>query len=201
MLQLSRNLYKGIAGYSIGLQFEGSTYNFSRHCIAKSRGGRIDFEATEAELEENDLFSFHVRIPLLVGVQTPKRWLSLQTGLGLYVGGSKYEYRFKGRDEMDSGWSQLASALSLSTSPKTSPHISNSPTARRPILHHLPSASTSGMRCAAFNDHPTPFLIFLMKRTYIMTSHPLQDKRTNSSLHCTKRSWKGCLCHKTRNSA
>ena len=102
MLQLSRNLYKGIAGYSIGLQFEGSTYNFSRHCIAKSRGGRIDFEATEAELEENDLFSFHVRIPLLVGVQTPKRWLSLQTGLGLYVGGSKYEYRFKGRDEMES---------------------------------------------------------------------------------------------------
>ena len=97
-----KKLYKGIAGYSIGLQFEGSTYNFSRHCIAKSRSGRIGFEATEAELEENDLFSFHVRIPLLVGVQTPKRWISLQTGLGLYVGGSKYEYRFKGRDEMES---------------------------------------------------------------------------------------------------
>lgn len=100
LLQLSRNLYRGFAGYTIGLQFEGSTYHFSRNYIARSAGGRIGFVSAEPELEENNMVSYAARIPLLVGVQTPKRWLSLQTGLGLYVGGSEYEYRFKGRDEM-----------------------------------------------------------------------------------------------------
>ena len=70
-LQFSRNLYRGVAGYSVGLQFVGTSYAFKDY--------------------DNDLDMYAVRIPLLVGIQTPKRWLSLQTGLGLYAGGSKWE--------------------------------------------------------------------------------------------------------------
>lgn len=70
-LQFSRNLYRGMAGYTVGLQFVGTTYEF------------IDYD--------NELNLYAARIPLLVGIQTPKRWLSLQTGLGLYAGGSKWE--------------------------------------------------------------------------------------------------------------
>ena len=65
-LQFSRNLYRGVAGYSVGLQFVGTSYAFKDY--------------------DNDLDMYAARIPLLVGIQTPKRWLSLQTGLGLYVG-------------------------------------------------------------------------------------------------------------------
>ena len=72
-LQFSRNLYRGVAGYSVGLQFVGTSYAFK------------DYD------NDNDLDMYAVRIPLLVGIQTPKRWLSLQTGLGLYAGGSKWE--------------------------------------------------------------------------------------------------------------
>ena len=70
-LQLSRNLYRGLAGYSVGLQFVGTTYAFSDY--------------------DDELNLFAVRIPLLVGIQTPKRWLSLQTGLGLYADGGKWK--------------------------------------------------------------------------------------------------------------
>ena len=70
-LQFSRNLYRGLAGYSVGLQFVGTSYAFKDY--------------------DNDLDMYAARIPLLVGIQTPKRWLSLQTGLGLYAGGSKWE--------------------------------------------------------------------------------------------------------------
>jgi len=70
-LQFSRNLYQGLAGYSVGLQFVGTSYAFKDY--------------------DNDLDMYAARIPLLVGIQTPKRWLSLQTGLGLYAGGSKWE--------------------------------------------------------------------------------------------------------------
>ena len=101
LLQLSRSLYRGFAGYSIGLQFEGSSYNFSRSHIARSADGRISFVSAEPELEENELTSYAARVPLLVGIQTPRRWLSLQTGLGLYVGCSEYEYRFKGRERTE----------------------------------------------------------------------------------------------------
>jgi hypothetical protein len=80
-LQFSRNLYRGVAGYSVGLQFVGTSYAFKDY--------------------DNDLDMYAVRIPLLVGIQTPKRWLSLQTGLGLYAGGSKYKYRYKGEDKSD----------------------------------------------------------------------------------------------------
>lgn len=102
LLQLSRNLYRGIAGFSVGLQFEGSTYSFSRNHIAKSTGGHIDFIPAECELEDNDLSFFAARIPFFVGVQTPKRWLSLQTGFGLNVGGSEYEYCYKGSKRTES---------------------------------------------------------------------------------------------------
>ena len=70
-LQFSRNLYRGLAGYTVGLQFVGTSYAFKDY--------------------DNDLDMYAVRIPLLVGIQTPKRWLSLQTGLGLYAGGSKWK--------------------------------------------------------------------------------------------------------------
>ena len=102
LLLLSRNLYRGIAGFSVGLQFEGSTFSFSRNYLAKSKGDRIDFIPSESELEDNELSCFAGRIPLLVGVQTPKRWVSLQTGFDLYVGGCEYEYRYKGNKESES---------------------------------------------------------------------------------------------------
>ena len=70
-LQFSRNLYRGMAGYTVGLQFVGTTYAFSD--------------------DDNELTFYSARIPLLVGIQTPKRWLSIQTGLGLYAGGGKWE--------------------------------------------------------------------------------------------------------------
>ena len=60
-LQFSRNLYRGVAGYSVGLQFVGTSYAFKDY--------------------DNDLDMYAVRIPLLVGI----------TGLGLYAGGSKWE--------------------------------------------------------------------------------------------------------------
>ena len=80
-LQFSRNLYRGLAGYTVGLQFVGTTYAFKDY--------------------NNELNLYAARIPLLVGIQTPRRWLSLQTGLGLYAGGSKYKYRYKGEDKSD----------------------------------------------------------------------------------------------------
>jgi hypothetical protein len=70
-LQFSRNLYRGLAGYTVGLQFVGTTYAFKDY--------------------DNELNLYAARIPLLVGIQTPRRWLSLQTGLGLYAGGCKWE--------------------------------------------------------------------------------------------------------------
>ena len=100
-LQFSRNLYRGLAGYTMGLQFIANTYAFSNGYLAKAVDSRIDFVPSVSHLDDNDLFLYAVRIPLLVGIQTPKRWLSLQTGLGLYAGGSKYKYRYKGEDKSD----------------------------------------------------------------------------------------------------
>ena len=78
-----------------------NTYAFSNGYLAKAVDSRIDFVPSVSHLDDNDLFLYAVRIPLLVGIQTPKRWLSLQTGLGLYAGGSKYKYRYKGEDKSD----------------------------------------------------------------------------------------------------
>ena len=100
-LQFSRNLYRGLAGYTMGLQFIANTYAFSNGYLAKAVDSRIDFVPSASHLDDNDLFLYAIRIPLLVGIQTPKRWLSLQTGLGLYAGGSKYKYRYKGEDKSD----------------------------------------------------------------------------------------------------
>ncbi len=95
LLQLSRNLYRGMAGYSVGLQFEGATYDLMLDHVAKGVGDRVDFIPAEAELRSNELSVYSFRIPLMVGVQTPRRWLSLQTGLGLWAGGNEYEYQVK----------------------------------------------------------------------------------------------------------
>ena len=100
-LQFSRNLYRGLAGYTVGLQFVGTTYSFSNDYLAKSSDNRIDFVPTGSGVDDNELVLYAARIPLLVGIQTPKRWLSLQTGLGLYAGGSKYKFRYKGEDKSE----------------------------------------------------------------------------------------------------
>ena len=78
LLQFSRNLYRGVAGYSVGLQFVGTTYTFKEY--------------------NNELTFTAVRIPLLVGIQTPRRWLSLQTGLGPYAGWDKWEDKSDNHD-------------------------------------------------------------------------------------------------------
>lgn len=99
LMQFSRNLYKGIAGFSVGLQVEGQSCTFSDDYVAKGADDRVEFVSTKSAVKNNRLSSCFARVPLLVGVQTPRRWLSLQTGLGLYAGGSKYHVEVEGSDE------------------------------------------------------------------------------------------------------
>lgn len=91
-LQISRNLYRGIFGYSVALQMVGYNYQIDPWLLAKKEGHSVAFEPTDVRLKDNDLSFFGVRIPFLMGVQTYGRQLSLQTGVGLYVGGSDYEF-------------------------------------------------------------------------------------------------------------
>ena len=83
MLQVSRNLYRGVVGVTVGFQAGGYTYNISKNYSAKKDGHRVEIVPSDENDKEDDLSFTAVRIPLLIGAQTNNRLFSLQTGLGL----------------------------------------------------------------------------------------------------------------------
>ena len=83
MLQVSRNLYRGVVGVTVGFQAGGYTYNISKNYSAKKDGHRVEIVPSDENDKEGDLSFTAVRIPLLIGAQTDNRLFSLQTGLGL----------------------------------------------------------------------------------------------------------------------
>ena len=99
LLQISKNLYRGIAGVSAGLQFGGNTYDISLQRMMIKEGHDVAMEPLSEKLKDNTLSFTYVRIPVMVGLQTYGRQLSLQTGIGLYVGGSQYSYKQRGDDK------------------------------------------------------------------------------------------------------
>lgn len=84
ILQISRNLYRGVVGVSAGLQIGGQMYNLTSGYSADKDGYRVEVVPTDENHEEDDLSFTAVRFPLLIGAQTNNRLFSLQTGLGLY---------------------------------------------------------------------------------------------------------------------
>ena len=83
MLQVSRNLYRGVVGVTVGFQAGGYTYNISKNYSAKKDGHRVEIVPSDENDKEGDLSFTAVRFPLLIGAQTNNRLFSLQTGLGL----------------------------------------------------------------------------------------------------------------------
>ena len=83
ILQISRNLYRGVVGVSAGFQVGGNVYNLSRGYGAKKEGYHVEIAPADDEHKSNDLSFSMLRIPLLIGAQTNNRLFSLQTGLGL----------------------------------------------------------------------------------------------------------------------
>lgn len=84
ILQISRNLYRGVIGVSASLQFGGSIYTTSRNYSFEKDGHRVEFVPADDEHKKNHLSFAMLRIPLLIGAQTNNRLFSLQTGVGLY---------------------------------------------------------------------------------------------------------------------
>lgn len=84
ILQVSRNLYRGVVGVTAGLQVGGYSYDLSKNYKAKKDGYRVEIVPSDENDKEGDLSFTAVRIPLLIGTQTNNRLFSLQTGLGLY---------------------------------------------------------------------------------------------------------------------
>lgn len=84
ILQISRNLYRGVVGISAGLQIGGPMYKLSSGYSADKDGYRVDIVPTDDNHKKDNLSFTIVRIPLLLGAQTNNRLFSLQTGLGLY---------------------------------------------------------------------------------------------------------------------
>ena len=83
ILQVSRNLYRGVVGVSAGFQIGGYSYNLSKNYSAKKDGHRVEIVPSDENDKEDDISFTAVRIPLLIGAQTNNRLFSLQTGLGL----------------------------------------------------------------------------------------------------------------------
>ena len=98
-MQLSRNMYRGIAGVSAGLQLVSNSFDIALDQVMRREGNDVRFEPQDEALRENYLTFSYIRIPVMVGLQTYGRQLSIQTGLGLYVGGSDYKYRYRGEDK------------------------------------------------------------------------------------------------------
>ena len=98
---VSKNLYRGIVGYAVGLQFVANSYDLSLSHLAKRVGDDVEFVPQEEKFRNNYLDFYYVRIPFLIGVQTYGRQLSLQTGPAVYVGGSTYNYRLRGEEKSE----------------------------------------------------------------------------------------------------
>ncbi len=99
-LQVSRNLYRGVFGVSTALQFAIENYQLHRDVVAKRKGDKTEFVPSNEMLRDNYINNFSVRIPLLLGVQTRSRVLSLQTGIILH--GDRLTYRNRYPDEKES---------------------------------------------------------------------------------------------------
>ena len=83
LLQVSRNLYRGIFGVSAGLQVGGYSYDVAPGYSAEKNGHRVEFVPADNE-HKNDKLSFIMfRMPLMIGAHDRNRLFSLQTGLGL----------------------------------------------------------------------------------------------------------------------
>ncbi|MBO4851383.1 MAG: family 78 glycoside hydrolase catalytic domain [Prevotella sp.] len=98
-LQVSRNLYRGVFGVSTALQFAIENYEFQRDVVAVRKGYKTAFEPAPEKLRQNYLNNFSIRIPLLLGVQTRGRELSLQTGLILHGDRATYKNRYPDEKE------------------------------------------------------------------------------------------------------
>ena len=99
IFQFSKNFYRGIAGYTSGLQLAVEFYEFDPYMVAEKVGGRMEFQSIGEKLKVNELMNSSVRIPFLVGLQTYGRQLSIQTGPILHLDFSDYHYRFNGEKE------------------------------------------------------------------------------------------------------
>lgn len=83
ILQISRNLYRGVVGVSAGLQFGVTEYTLSSGFRAEKDGHRVDIVSSDENQKRNTLSFTAMRIPLLIGAQAHNRMFSLQTGFGL----------------------------------------------------------------------------------------------------------------------
>ena len=99
--QFSKNFYRGITGITSGLQLVGEIYSFETDMLAKKVGGRTEFQPLEEKLKVNELLNASIRIPILVGLQTYGRQLSIQTGPVLHIDASDYNYRFNGEKKQE----------------------------------------------------------------------------------------------------
>ena len=101
IFQLSKSFYRGIVGYTTGLQVAVNFYEFDHDMMAQKVGGRTEFQPLVEKLKVNELMNASIRIPFLVGLQTYGRQLSIQTGPILHIDGSEYNYRFYGEKEQE----------------------------------------------------------------------------------------------------
>ena len=99
--QISKSLYRGIAGISTALQFVGESYLLDPEIIVKDRGGKSEIIPSAQRLKQNTLSNGAIRIPILVGLQSPNRIFSLQTGVMLHVGDASYSNRYPGEKKND----------------------------------------------------------------------------------------------------
>ena len=99
--QISKNLYKGIAGVSTALQVAGEIYQLDNHWIAEGKGKKIGFRYVEEKVKNNTFPIISIRIPLLAGLQTYNRKWSIQTGPVLHADWTGYHYRIPGHDEQE----------------------------------------------------------------------------------------------------
>ena len=101
VVQFSKNFYRGIAGYTSGLQFGVEFYEFDPYMIAEKVGRRTEFHPLNEKLKTNQLINTSFKIPFLVGLQTYGRQLSLQTGPVFHLDFSEYKFCFKGEKLVD----------------------------------------------------------------------------------------------------
>ena len=83
LLQVSRNLYHGIAGVSVGILVEAFNYTVANGYGAY-KSDRLIIVEPKRERDDKDYFDFTMlRVPMLIGVQTRNHHFSVQTGFAL----------------------------------------------------------------------------------------------------------------------
>ena len=95
LFQVSKNLYRGIAGISTSLQFVAHVINLDRHYMPHRSGDDIAFEPAVEPLRSSNIYYQMIRIPVLAGIQTSNRLFSIQTGpsFEIRMWGGRHEYR------------------------------------------------------------------------------------------------------------